>query len=170
MTVYKVGGDTRGVCTSPEDVLDKGVCKLGPVVREGLGERRQLGVFLGEVDDEFGKILGVQKQIWYQTQQTSQDENMNEITIQFYIQFSSVQLYMYIYMIQKMVISNTERSIQGNSSISYLVVERVMVVELRADLGDERQVLEARELAGRHDDGDELFKFPLKLKTRFHVN
>ena len=77
---------------------------------------------------------------------------------------------MYIYMIQKMVISNTERSIQGNSSISYLVVERVVVVELRADLGDERQVLEARELAGRHDDGDELFKFPLKLKTRFHVN
>ena len=58
MTVYKVGGDTRGVCTSPEDVLDKGVCKLGPVVREGLGERRQLGVFLGEVDDEFGQILG----------------------------------------------------------------------------------------------------------------
>ena len=45
-----------------------------------------------------------------------------------------------------------------------------MVVELRADLGDERQVLEARELAGRHDDGDELFKFPLKLKTLFHVN
>ena len=32
----------------------------------------------------------------------------------------------------------------------YLIIEGVVVIELRADLGDEREVLETRELAGRH--------------------
>ena len=34
----------------------------------------------------------------------------------------------------------------------YLIIEGVVVVELRADLGDEREVLETRELASRHDE------------------
>ena len=51
------------IFTVPEDVLDEGVCKLCPVVGEGLGEARQVGVFLGEVDDEFGKVLDGRKKV-----------------------------------------------------------------------------------------------------------
>ena len=35
---------------------------------------------------------------------------------------------------------------------TYLIIEGVVVVELRADLGDEREVLETRELASRHGE------------------
>ena len=34
----------------------------------------------------------------------------------------------------------------------YLIIEGVVVIELRADLGDEREVLETRELASRHGE------------------
>ena len=51
--------------------------------------------------------------------------------------------------------------------VADLVVERVVVVELRADLGDEREVLEARELAGRH--GEDTLAFP-SSKDTFSLN
>ena len=53
----------------PEDVLDEGVCKLCPVVGEGLGEARQVGVLLGEVDDEFGKVLDGRKKVMIESRQ-----------------------------------------------------------------------------------------------------
>ena len=57
------------IYTVPEDVLDEGVCKLCPVVGEGLGEARQVRVFLGQVDDEFGKVLDGRKKVMIESRQ-----------------------------------------------------------------------------------------------------